>query len=365
MVRMAKSGHERRQLPTIFDIAEAAGVSVATADRALNRRKGIAPATAKRILTIAESIGWRPNMVAQSLSRRNPLNLHIVIPDDKNPFLSSFAGYIDAAAEEFAPFRVRPMLVRVPPLDPEALAKTLSDLGQDSSGVAMVGLDHPLVRDAVARLVEAGKPVVTLVADVPGAECSGYVGVDNRAAGRTAAVLMGRFAAVRPGPVVVFAGTELYDDLVQRERGFRDTLVERFPSMTLFPSLWKVEDSDESYETARKLLTKNDHVAGIYVAGGGLFGVARALSEIGRAHELVLIGHDLAGEMPDLLRRGVVDAAICQNPGTQLSRAIRLLIRLQGHAESAGLVDYTQVEIFLAENLPRQTPDPWRVAGLI
>lgn len=361
---MAKSKYQRHR-PTIFDIAAAAGVSVATADRALNRRKRIAPETAQRILAVAESLGWRPNMVAQSLSRRSLLDFHILIPNSRNPFLSSFADHVDAAVEEFEPFRVRPLLMKVPPLDPVAWAETLDRLQGHSAGVAMIGLNHPLVRASVDRLIAAGTPVITLVTGVPGANCSGYVGIDNLAAGRTAAVLMGRFAAVRPGPVVVFAGTELYADLIQRERGFRETLAERFPLMTVLRSLWNVEDSDESYATARMLLEDNDELAGIYVAGGGLFGVARALVEAGRSRETVLIGHDLAGAMPDLLRTGVVDAAICQNPGVQLNRAIRLLIRLQGYSETAGLSDHTQVEIFIAENLPVPVQDPQLVPGLI
>lgn len=361
---MTKSKYQRHR-PTIFDIAAAAGVSVATADRALNRRKRIAPETAQRILVVAELLGWRPNMVAQSLSRRSLLDFHILIPNSRNPFLSSFADYVEAAVEEFEPFRVRPLLVKVPPLDPAAWADALDGLNGHSAGIAMIGLNHPLVRAAVDRLIAAGTPVVTLVTGVPGANCSGYVGVDNHAAGKTAAVLMGRFAAVRPGPVVVFAGTELYADLIQRERGFRDTLAERFPLMTALPSLWNVEDSDESYKTARTLLEQNNELAGIYVAGGGLFGVARALIEAKRAHDTVLIGHDLAGEMPDLLRNGVVDAALSQNPAIQLGRAIRLLIRLQGYSENAGLSDFTQVEIFLAENLPAQSQESRLTAGLI
>ncbi len=348
---MAKEGVDG-QRPTIFDIAAAAGVSLATADRALNRRKGVAPETAKRILAIADSIGWRPDMVAQSLSRRSPLDFHILVPADRNPFMARLAESVEAVAQEFATFRVRPLLARVPHLDPSALAAAVAGLAGRSAGVALIGLDHPLVRGAVERLVEAGTPVVTLVSDIPGARRSGYVGTDNLAAGRTAAALMGRFGAGRAGPVAVFAGTELYSDLVERERGFRQGLSERFPGMATLPSLWKVENDDDSWETARALLTRRAEIAGIYVAGGGLFGVARALEDAGRADRTVLIGHDLAGNMPDLLGRGVVDVAICQNPRTQLSRAIRLLIQLQGGTDAPGTIEHTEIEIFIAENLP-------------
>ena len=52
-------------------------------------------------------------------------------------------------------------------------------------------LEHPLVREAVHTLAEEGVPVVTLVSDLSNSRRAGYVGLDNRAAGRTAALLLG------------------------------------------------------------------------------------------------------------------------------------------------------------------------------
>ena len=50
--------------------------------------------------------------------------------------------------------------------------------------------DHPLVAEAVDELAGAGIPVVTFVTDVPFSRRVAYVGVDNRAAGATAAYLV-------------------------------------------------------------------------------------------------------------------------------------------------------------------------------
>ncbi|MFL6142307.1 MAG: LacI family DNA-binding transcriptional regulator [Labedaea sp.] len=54
--------------PTIADIARRAGVSKGAVSYALNDRPGVSPDTRRRILAIAEEIGWRPNSAARTLS---------------------------------------------------------------------------------------------------------------------------------------------------------------------------------------------------------------------------------------------------------------------------------------------------------
>ena len=76
---------------------------------------------------------------------------------------------------------------------PDALAGALEKLSPAYHGVATIALDHPRVRAAIDDLAARGVAVVTLVSDVPSSRRLHYVGIDNPAAGRTAATLMGRF----------------------------------------------------------------------------------------------------------------------------------------------------------------------------
>ena len=54
-------------------------------------------------------------------------------------------------------------------------------------GVAIMAPETPQVRDAIVRLKEAGTAVVALVSDLPNAPRDNFIGIDNNAAGRTAA----------------------------------------------------------------------------------------------------------------------------------------------------------------------------------
>ena len=54
--------------PTIADIARRAGVSKGAVSYALNRQPGVSEETRRRVLAIAEEIGWTPNAAARALS---------------------------------------------------------------------------------------------------------------------------------------------------------------------------------------------------------------------------------------------------------------------------------------------------------
>ena len=54
--------------------------------------------------------------------------------------------------------------------------------------MAFMALEHPAVREAVNQLAERGVPTVTLISDIAHTSRAAYVGLDNRAAGRTARV---------------------------------------------------------------------------------------------------------------------------------------------------------------------------------
>ncbi|GIH02752.1 LacI family transcriptional regulator [Rhizocola hellebori] len=66
MARQAARQSERSA--TLTDVARQAGVSIATASKALNERDEVAPATRRRVLKAAEELAFRPNAMARGLS---------------------------------------------------------------------------------------------------------------------------------------------------------------------------------------------------------------------------------------------------------------------------------------------------------
>jgi len=68
------------QRPTIYDVAEAAGVSISTVSNTLNRPDRVGAATRKRILDAADQLGYTPNAAAASLARATTRRLAVFGP---------------------------------------------------------------------------------------------------------------------------------------------------------------------------------------------------------------------------------------------------------------------------------------------
>ncbi len=69
---------------TIYQVAEAAGVSVATVSRALNGGP-VAPETRTRVLAAVRRLGYRPDRLAQGLATGKSRTVGVVIPDAAGP----------------------------------------------------------------------------------------------------------------------------------------------------------------------------------------------------------------------------------------------------------------------------------------
>lgn len=81
--------------PSMRDIAAAAGVSISTVSRVLNRNGRISPATRERVQKIIDESGYVVNMAARSLSSSCSSNIGLIVPDISNDFFSTLALHIE------------------------------------------------------------------------------------------------------------------------------------------------------------------------------------------------------------------------------------------------------------------------------
>jgi LacI family transcriptional regulator len=83
---------------TIYHVAKEAGVSSATVSRVLAGRDTVAEGTRAHVLAVAERMGYRPNHIARSLSRRTSDMVAVMLPDITNPFFSELVKGVQSAA---------------------------------------------------------------------------------------------------------------------------------------------------------------------------------------------------------------------------------------------------------------------------
>ena len=65
---------------TIEDVAKIVGCSVGTVSRAINNRRGVSEKTRQHILQTMKDIGYQPNAMAQSLTRKHTHLIAVIIP---------------------------------------------------------------------------------------------------------------------------------------------------------------------------------------------------------------------------------------------------------------------------------------------
>lgn len=84
---------------TLKQIAEIAGVSRGTVDRALHDRGRVSPEVAERVRRIAEELGYHPNAVGQALARsRKQIKIGIIVQSAETPTMKIVVEGAEQAA---------------------------------------------------------------------------------------------------------------------------------------------------------------------------------------------------------------------------------------------------------------------------
>lgn len=86
---------------TIYDVAGAAGVSLATVSRVLNNPEKVKEATRLRVLKVIKELGYRPNVIARGLASRKTTTVGIVISDITRASVSEMLGGIADIARNY------------------------------------------------------------------------------------------------------------------------------------------------------------------------------------------------------------------------------------------------------------------------
>ena len=338
------------------EVAQRAEVSLATVDRVLHGRSGVRAATVQRVMRAAADLGYVSQAQALTAIAPKPLRLAFLIPEGSNRFLRMLGDMIGYSQEHWAPFNVRCQAEFIEAFNPEALARALLRHGRKSDAIAFMALEHPVVREAVGELAERGVPTVTLISDLSNSRRAAYVGLDNRASGRTAAYLIARFMAPVPrgktAKVAMIAGSLSYKAHEEREAGFLHLFEEQYPSVHVVGLREGQDDAEKNYRQARAMFQQHGDLAGIYNIGGGAEGIGRAIHAAKLQRQPVFIGHGLTPDTRALLIDGTLDAVITQNPQGAVMNCVRIFANLRDGREPTSGVEQVRSQVIFRENLP-------------
>jgi transcriptional regulator with XRE-family HTH domain len=118
---------------TIADLAAAAGVSVATVDRVLNRRLPVSEATAARVAEAAEAISYHAaGLLKQRLAEAPPRAFAFLLQKRHDEFYQTLAGEVLAAAKAARFVRAKAQIVFIDELVPSVIAAKIRECGSSA-----------------------------------------------------------------------------------------------------------------------------------------------------------------------------------------------------------------------------------------
>ena len=305
--------------PTIKDIARLAGVGSATVDRVLNGRGGVSEETTARILQIVKRHGYgrRP-----TTTRHGVLRIEVIMVRPDSPFFirlnkafERLAAMVDSTIAIHRTF--------LPENDPLKVAHHIANPAFRRAALIIVAPGHPDVARCLQAVADAGVHVVQIV--TRHYDAFAYIGIDNYAAGRTAAFLMTAMLGSAPGKLLALCHSGVYEVHRQRIRGFSDFIAERPLIAQTFHSILLGHDEEvRSAEVLSAALASSPDVVGLYNAGGCNPAVAAVLRRKDR--HILWIGHELEDETRAYLKSGLMTVVIDQSPEVQARRARDLVL---------------------------------------
>jgi LacI family transcriptional regulator len=340
-------------------VALQAGVSLATVDRVVHQRPGVRTHTVRRVRQAMAELERQSAQVGLQ-GRKFIVDLVMQAPERFNHVVR------DALERELpllhpAIFRARYHMSESLPLA-ELLTVLAKIEARGSHGVLLKAPHDPRVVEAVARLTRKGIPVITLVTDLPDSERLAYVGMDNRAAGQTAAYLLGQWLGQRLGPkrhcsVLVSLSSTRFRGEEEREASFTDALRQYFPQLKQVDASEGLGLHEATAAVVRARLQEHPNIHAVYSIGGANAAILEAFSQANRAC-YCFIGHDLDEDNLPLLQSGKLHAVLHHDVQHDMRMACLQVMRAHGVGPARELPTLSGVQVMTPFNVPMSRSQP-------
>lgn len=264
----------KRPVATIRDVAEAAGVSIATVSAVLNASARVSPAREARVRRAVADLGYAPQRSARSLRQGKTMMLSLIVTDIANPFYGAIAGIIEAEADK----RGYALLLSNTGDDEAKESRYLGHARGHNVDGLILAITGPQDRYTADWRQNIGVPTILIDRDLPALDLE-CVSTDNRLAGELAGRHLVALGHRRIGAVL---GPDHLSPAAGRSEGFFAALTDGDADRD--PALFRRADfhTPDAYVKCQALLAMPNRPTAIFVANNLMaIGAMRAVSEAG------------------------------------------------------------------------------------
>ena len=341
----------------VKDIAALAGISIGTVDRVLHNRGEVKEETRKKVLTIVEELGYKPNILARSLSTKKTTHIAIVIPDssDSNPYWEKPIQGIKKATEELESYNTTVSYVFFDASSEESFKDVLTNVCKHNpDGVIL----NPVFKSTSLHFIDifnAQKiPYVFIDINIEGVANLGYFGQDAEQSGMVAARLMKSSLPSETNVLIVKQSDKkvFSQHIESRIVGFHKYFNQHTSNNHIKTITIEIDllESGEPDKTLKRVFKEYPDVEGIFIPNSRTFKVADYL-ELNKNAGYVAIGYDLIDRNLEHLEKGNISYLISQKPEVQAYNAIVSLFNHLISKKEVVKKNYSPIDIIIKENI--------------
>ena len=257
---------------TIKEVADQAGVSVATVSRVFNNSPKVVEETRRRIMLVADELRYSPNQAARSLSTRRSESIGMLLPDLYGEFFSEVIRGVDEVVQD----QKHHLFVSSSHNKKSEIEAALQMMRGRVDGLIIMSPDidaHTLKENLPPNL-----PVVLLNCFVDDAAFDS-INIDNFSG---AYHIVMHLLAHHHTRIAIIKGTEKNYDSTLRLQGYSKALAEK--NIEVDDTLMFSGDFTDAagYDAAKKILSMNKRPTAIFACNDTMaIGAINALRELG------------------------------------------------------------------------------------
>lgn len=336
----------------IQEIARLANVSIGTVDRALHGRGRISESTRKRILGIAQRVGYRPNLAARALSvGQAAIRIGVCIPRELHYYFDQLRDGILAEARRFESLGVEILYHPTERLGVREVERVSEAMNDGIRALIITPGDPQRLTPSINQAEKKDIRVICVDTDAPTSCRSSVVSMNVEVGGKLAAELMSKF--VSPGShVAVITGILQVEAHRKKAESFCGSYSQFCKGGKVLEVVEAHDNEAEAFQKCSTLLNRYESLAGLYVSTGNCLPVCRAIDARGLSGQIKLITTDIFREMIPFFERGTIFASIDGRPFLQGQIAIRMAVDHIVHGSPLPSSHYLAPQIIMRSTLP-------------